>query len=166
MTDLCLLDTSILLNILDVPSRNQSRDEVLADFEAYAQLNCRFIIPFVVAVEVGNHISQNGDGDTRRKTAEAFVDMMQDTFKSESPFEVSDFELKTEWQKWITEFIDKAGQSKTESKPNEGMSLTDLSIIKEYEDIQAKNKANKRNKHVKVFIWSLDSDLAAYGSSC
>lgn len=162
MTDICLLDTSILLNILNVPSKNEAHSEIISDLEAYIELGCEFIIPFVVAVEVGNHISQNGDGNTRRKVAQAFVEMLQKTFDGNFPFKISDFELKTEWQKWITEFIDKAGQNKTISKPNEGMSLTDLSIIKEYESIQVKNRANKQN-HVKVFIWSLDSDLEAYG---
>lgn len=164
MADICLLDTSILLNILNVPNKNQDITRVRADFKVYAESNCRFIIPLVVAVEVGNHISQNGNGDTRRKTAEQFVKMMQSTFSGELPFEISDFDLKLEWRNWIDEFTDKAGQNKTAAKPNEGMSLTDLSIIKEYEDIQNKNKAN-RNKHVKVFIWSLDSDLEAYGHS-
>lgn len=164
MTDICILDTTILLNILDVPNRNNERNNVMADFKTYIESDCRFIIPFVVAVEAGNHISQNGDGTIRRQTARRFVDMMQSTFNGISPFEISDFELKLEWQKWITEFVDKAGQNKTHNKPNEGMSLTDLSIIKEYEDIQAKNKANKR-KHVNVFIWSSDSDLTAYGNS-
>ena len=163
MADICLLDTSILLNILDVPNRNNDKAQVLADFKTYIESNCRFIIPFVVAVEVGNHISQNVDGHTRRKTATKFVDMMQKTFAGELPFEISRFDLKAEWQQWITEFIDKAGQNKTASKPNEGISLTDLSILKEFEDIQAKNKANK-HQHVKVFIWSLDSDLSAYGN--
>ncbi len=162
MADICLLDTSILLNILDVPNRNNDRDKVIADFITYSEAGCSFIIPFVVAVEVGNHISQNGDGTTRRQTAKRFVDMMQKTFNSELPFEISDFELRVEWQTWIAEFIEKAGQNKTPAKPNEGMSLTDLSIIKEYESLQSKNKAN-RNKHVNVFIWSLDSDLEAYG---
>lgn len=164
MADICLLDTSILLNILDVPNRNNNKERVLTDFQIYIQSNCRFIIPFVVAVEVGNHISQNGDGVTRRQTAERFVDMMQRTFSGELPFEISDFDLKIEWQNWIGEFVDRAGQNKTAAKPNEGMSLTDLSIIKEYDSLQAKNKANK-NKHVTVFIWSLDSDLTAYGHS-
>lgn len=164
MADICLLDTSILLNILDVPSKNQDKDRVKADFLTYSETGCSFIIPFVVAVEVGNHISQNGDGTTRRKTAKRFVDMMHRTFSGELPFEISNFDLKKEWQTWITEFIDKAGQNKTAAKPNEGMSLTDLSIIKEYDALQAKNRAN-RNKHVKVFIWSLDSDLEAYGHS-
>ena len=104
------------------------------------------------------------DGGTRRKIARQFVDMMQKTFNGESPFEISDFDLKNEWQNWIGEFIDRAGQNKTAAKPNEGMSLTDLSIIKEYNALQAKNRAN-RNKHVKVFIWSLDSDLEFYGRS-
>lgn len=164
MADICLLDTSILLNILDVPNRNNDKEMVLTDFQTYIQSNCRFIIPFVVAVEVGNHISQNGDGRTRRATAERFVDMMQRTFSGALPFEISDFDLKVEWQNWISEFVDRAGQNKTTAKPNEGMSLSDLSIIKEYESLQAKNKANK-NKHVTVFIWSLDSDLIAYGHS-
>lgn len=164
MADICLLDTSILLNILNVPNRNNEKDKVRADFQTYIESNCRFIIPFVVAVEVGNHISQNGNGVTRRQAARRFVDMMQRTFSGELPFEISDFDLKSEWQNWISEFIDKAGQNKTAAKPNEGMSLTDLSIIKEYDALQAKNKANK-NKHVTVFIWSLDSDLIPYGHS-
>lgn len=164
MADICLLDTSILLNILNVPNRNNDKEKVIADFQIYIQSNCRFIIPFVVAVEVGNHISQNGDGVIRRQTARRFVDMMQKTFAGDLPFEISDFDLKNEWQNWISEFVDKAGQNKTTAKPNEGMSLTDLSIIKEYESLQAKNRAN-RNKHVNVFIWSLDSDLEAYGHS-
>ena len=164
MTDICLLDTSILLNILNVPNKNQDKASVMDDFKIYAESNCRFIIPLVVAVEVGNHISQNGNGETRRKTARQFVDMMHRTFSGELPFEISDFDLKIEWRNWIGEFVDRAGQNKTATKPNEGMSLTDLSIIKEYDALQAKNRANK-NKHVKVFIWSLDSDLEAYGHS-
>lgn len=164
MTDICLLDTSILLNILDIPSKSQNKNTVMKDFRLYIDAECRFIIPLVVAVEVGNHISQNGDGTIRRQTAQRFVDMMQSTFNGDLPFEISNFDLKIEWQNWISEFIDKAGQNKTAAKSNEGMSLTDLSLIKEYEDIQAKNKANKR-KHVDVFIWSLDSDLEFYGRS-
>ncbi len=164
MADICLLDTSILLNILDVPNKNQNKVMVIEDFKTYAESNCRFIIPLVVAVEVGNNISQNGNGDIRREIAKQFVDMMQKTFNGSSPFEISDFDLKLEWRNWISEFIDRAGQNKTPAKPNEGISLTDLSIIKEYDSLQAKNKAN-RNKHVKVFIWSLDSDLDAYGHS-
>ncbi len=164
MADICILDTSIILNILNVPNKNQHRIKIIDVFKTYAESNCRFIIPFVVAVEVGNHISQNGNGVTRRQTARRFVDMMQSTFSGELPFEISDFDLKGEWQVWISEFVDRAGQNKTATKPNEGMSLTDLSIIKEYEDIESKNKANKR-KRVKVFIWSLDSDLIPYGHS-
>ena len=75
MTDICLLDTSILLNILNVPSKNEAHSKIVTDLEAYIELGCEFIIPFVVAVEVGNHISQNGDGNTRRKVAQAFVEI-------------------------------------------------------------------------------------------
>lgn len=164
MADTCLLDTTILLNILNVPGRNQDKDKVRADFQTYINAECLFIIPYVVAVEVGNHISQKGDGRVRRERASQFVNMMRSAFNNETPFKISSFDLKKEWQTWIDEFVDSAGQNKTPDKPNEGMSLTDLSIIKEYEALQAKNKAN-RNKRDTVFIWSLDSDLEAYGRS-
>ena len=162
MANVCLIDTSVLLNILDVPNRNQDRAAVMAEFASYIEGNYRFIIPFVVAVEVGNHISQNGDGRLRRAAASRFVKMMQDSLTGRSPFLLSEFDLKSEWGFWLGEFIEKAGQNKTPDKPNEGMSLTDLSIIKEFVDLQAKNQANRR-QHVKVIIWSHDSDLKAYG---
>ena len=41
MSSICLIDTSILLNILDVPNRNKEREEILEKFSEYIQLDCR-----------------------------------------------------------------------------------------------------------------------------
>ena len=35
MSSICLVDTSVFLNILDVPNRNNERDEILKKFQEY-----------------------------------------------------------------------------------------------------------------------------------
>ncbi len=37
MNSICIIDTSIFLNILDVPSRNNDKERVIRDFEEYIQ---------------------------------------------------------------------------------------------------------------------------------
>lgn len=57
---------------------------------------------------------------------------------------------------WLVEFPDYAQRNKSETKTREGVSLSDLSIIKEWEQT--------RDRHFmsRVLIWSLDSDLSGY----
>lgn len=70
MSSICLVDTSIFLNILNVPNRNNERNEILKQFQEYIELGCSFIIPMATVIETGNHIAQNGDGNTRREVAQ------------------------------------------------------------------------------------------------
>lgn len=42
MAGIYIIDTSVLLNILDVPGRNQDRDAVFAAFEARIKAGSRF----------------------------------------------------------------------------------------------------------------------------
>ncbi len=39
MSSICLIDTSILLNILDVPNRNKERKEILEKFSEFIKLD-------------------------------------------------------------------------------------------------------------------------------
>ena len=55
MNNICLIDTSVFLNILDVPSKNSDREEVFESFETYTKLGCEFIIPVATIIETGNH---------------------------------------------------------------------------------------------------------------
>lgn len=58
MSAVCLIDTSVFLNLLNVPNRNQTRAEVVASFEEYAENNCTFILPMATILETGNHIAR------------------------------------------------------------------------------------------------------------
>jgi hypothetical protein len=156
MSAICLIDTSILLNLLNVPNRNQDITRVTQAFTEYSDLDFTFIIPLVVVLETGNHISQNGNGSQRRESANRFLLTIDKSLKGEVPFRISDFELWNELKLWLVDFPGEVGKNKLPSKPNEGISLTDFSIVKEFESLCNKYPMSE------VFIWSLDSDLSHY----
>ncbi|MFL0807432.1 MAG: hypothetical protein K6L60_09105 [Oceanobacter sp.] len=156
MSAICLMDTSIFLNLLDVPNRNSEREQIELDFVEYRKLDCQFILPMATIIETGNHIAQNGDGGTRRSTAQSFCKHVKAAFTGEAPYQVSEFPSSDEVLKWLDTFPSHAGQNKSPNKTTEGTSFGDLSIIQEYE------KCRRRFPMSEIFIWSLDSDLARY----
>ena len=155
MSSICLIDTSIFLEILNVPNYNQHRASVLEDFQTYAQSGCTFLLPMATILETGNHIAQNGDGTMRRKTALRFVKAVKEAFTGEAPWRTTTFPNTTEIMLWIDQFPEFAGKNKAPDK-QEGTSFGDLSIIEEF------NKSCKRFPMSEVFIWSLDRDLQSY----
>jgi hypothetical protein len=155
MTSVCLIDTSIFLNFLNVPNCNQERKKVLDDFKTYIDLEFNFLLPMATIIETGNHVAQNGDGTIRRKTALRFVEQVKAAFNEKIPWKPCQFPQTNEILLWVDKFPDLAGQNKTPKK-QEGTSFGDLSIIQEYQ------KACARFPMTEVFIWSLDSDLKTY----
>lgn len=155
MNSICLIDTSIFLNLLNVPNRNASREKVLQDFETYIEAGCTFLLPMATILETGNHIAQNGDGNTRRAVAQRFVELVKSTFANEAPWRPMEFPSTREISIWLERFPDLAGQNKAPGR-SEGTSFGDLSIIQDFE------KTCRKNSMSEVFIWSLDRDLEVY----
>ncbi|AFZ61036.1 hypothetical protein H6G54_29580 [Anabaena cylindrica FACHB-243] len=155
MSSICLIYTSIFLEILNVPNYNQHRASVLEDFQTYAQSGCTFLLPMATILETGNHIAQNGDGTMRRKTALRFVKAVKEAFTGEAAWRPTTFPNTAEILMWIDQFPDLAGKNKAPDK-QEGTSFGDLSIIEEF------NKSCKLFPMSEVFIWSLDRDLQNY----
>ncbi len=155
MSSICLIDTSVFLNILNVPKCNQDQASVLQNFKTYTEAGCTFILPMATILETGNHITQNGDGTIRRKTAIRFVEQVKAAFTGEAPWSPSQFPDIAEILLWIDQFPDLAGQNKAIDK-QEGTSFGDLSIIAGF------NKSCNLFRMSEVFICSLDSDLKNY----
>ncbi|AWA39339.1 hypothetical protein DBV33_12335 [Pseudomonas fluorescens] len=156
MSSICLIDTSVFVNLLNVPGLNQEAEQVSSDFLEYAENSCTFILPMATILETGNHIAQNGDGRIRRQTAQRFCIAVQAAFDDKPPYRLSEFPNTREVLEWLAEFPEKAGQNKSATRTGEGTSFGDLSIIKEYE------RCLERFPMSELFIWSLDSDLEAY----
>ena len=58
MSAIVLLDTSVYLNILDVPGWNQERDTILDEFEIRVGDDDIFLLPMATIWETGNHIAK------------------------------------------------------------------------------------------------------------
>lgn len=156
MSAVCIIDTSVFLNLLNVPEKNQDKDSIIRSYSEYVDLGVTFILPMATIIETGNHIAQNGNGTLRRETATRFLETVKGAFTGDAPYRTSEFPNNTEILEWIDRFPQLAGQNKSPTKTSEGTSFGDLSIIVEYE------KCIKRFSMTEVFIWSLDSDLKQY----
>lgn len=156
MSAIVLIDTSVYLNVLDVPGFNQDRKEILREFQSRIQDNDHFLLPLAVVWETGNHVAHLANGQMRRTYAQKLVDDVKKAFNEETPYRATHFPSRKEFADWLSDFPPAAMRNKSRQKPNEGTSLADLSIIKEW----------KRNCDLhpmsRVRIWSLDSDLAGY----
>lgn len=145
MSAIVIVDTSVLLNILDVPGRNESRAEVLAELEKLIEARDHLFIPMAAIVEVGNHIAQLGNGAARRAAAERFIAEVRKALADEAPWKPINFPSNQEVLSWLDAFPEAAMQ---------GLGMGDLSIKKEWEDLCAKFLMSR------VRVWTLDDDLA------
>lgn len=156
MSEIVLIDTSIYLNVLDVPGWNQDRADVLAEFKERIERSDSFLLPMASIWETGNHIADLPDGARRREYAIKLVDQVTLALNGGAPYIPTHFPDKSEILLWISDFPEYAMRNKSVEKPNEGVSLADMSIIKEWERVCRQNSLRA------VLIWSLDSDLSGY----
>ena len=156
MSDIVLLDTTVYLNVLDVPGRNQERGEILDAFQDRVLNGDHFLLPMAAIWEAGNHISRLANGALRYQFARPLVTNVQAAIGGEAPYRTTYFPDSAVFAAWLNDFPTAAQRNKSPAKTNEGISLSDHSIIKEWE------QTRDRHAMSRVLIWSLDIDLAAY----
>ena len=156
MSAIVLLDTSVYLNVLDVPGFNQERDEVLASFQTAILEEDYFLLPLAAVWETGNHISRLSDAGRRRQYGSILFDDVNKAFNGYVPYKATHFPERVEFLSWLKEFPNYVMRNKSPEKTTEGTSLGDLSIIKEWE------RSCTLHPMTRVRIWSLDADLAGY----
>lgn len=147
MSAIVLLDTSVYLNVLDVPGFNQDRLAVLEEFERAVNAHERFLLPLASVWEAGKHIAQLSDGRQRRIWAEKLTSDVGSAFAGNTPYSATHFPKREEFEGWLALFPNSATQ---------GKSLADHSLIQEWQ------RNCDLNPRLRVRIWSLDSDLAGY----
>jgi hypothetical protein len=139
-----------------VPGRNQARDAVFAEFERHINARDHLLLPAASIWETGNHISRLANGALRRRFAQIFVTDVRSAIAGETPYGPTQFPTGQEFADWLQSFPESAQRNKSATKTNEGVSLSDHTIIKEWE------QAKRRHSMSRVLIWSTDSDLSAY----
>lgn len=144
---ICLIDTSILCEILKVPRKCGNFEATLAELRRKEWDRESLFIPISTILETGNHIGQNGDGRQRREVASRFVRMVEQAVRGETPFLPTRFFRPQDLLTWFDAFPDWAGR---------GSGLGDLTILKEFE------RQCERHRRRRVYIWSTDRHLSSY----
>lgn len=158
MSDIVLLDTSVYLNVLDVPGFNQDRNDILRAFADRVRRGDYFLLPMATIWEAGNHIADLPDGGRRYQYAQKLVNDVRGAIQGDAPYRATHFPDREEFLAWLSEFPQYAQRTKSNRQTREGVSLSDLSIIKEWEQTRARHSMSR------VLIWSLDGDLSSYDS--
>ena len=148
----CLVDTSILCEILQVPNKCGNHKEISAQMQHKLETDS-MLVPISAIIETGNHIGHNGDGHQRRDAAARFVDFVRDAIAGNPRFIPTPFFEPEILRDWLEGFPDWA--MRTDSK-GKGSGLGDLTIVKEWERQCALNRGRR------VYIWSTDQHLSAY----
>ena len=144
---ICLVDTSIFCNVLEVPNQCQDKDAVLDGLREKIEAGWSLLLPVAAIIETGNHIAQVADGRQRRGVAGRFVEQVKMALNGEAPWVVTPLPEKEAWLAWLNEFPEHAMRE---------VGIGDLTIIKEFER-QCTLHSMRR-----VLIWSLDGDLDGY----
>lgn len=143
-----IIDTSVLLNILNIPNRNQKHDEVTEEFKEVVNTDT-LILPLAAIIETGNHISHINDGGVRREKAILFSRFLEKTAKGEAPWVYYGEELDAEDLNKIAEEFPENAMI--------GTGIGDMSIIRAYEKYKDSTPGIGR-----IMIWSLDGHLSGY----
>jgi predicted nucleic acid-binding protein len=147
MSAICLIDTSVFVEILDVPRKACDHEQVLLELQTKIENSEGLFLPMATILETGNHIAQNGDGGQKRACALKFVSLVQEALEGKSPFKPISFLEKDQLRQWLSEFPDSAMR---------GNSLGDLSIIHDF------NRFCGQNPRREIYIWSKDNHLSSF----
>ena len=147
MSAICLIDTSVFVEILNVPQMANRHDQVLEKLRAKIDYDESLFLPMATILETGNHIARYGDGRQRRACAERFAEQVRKALRGDSPFRPITFLTQSRIQHWLDEFPESALR---------GSGLGDLSIIHDWRRMCDQNQART------VYIWSQDAHLGSY----
>ena len=150
------VDTSILVEFLNVPGRNKHREQVLADFKRKRASGVHFVLPTAAVIETGNHVHHIGDGSKRRSCARAFAELLRLTAAGKAPWVL--FEARWDGA-LLTRLEQGAGTNMdiVEHAAQRGLSCGDLSVIAERNEYR-----QSVSKGAEVVIWSFDHAMSAW----
>lgn len=159
------VDTSVLVELLEVPGKCQKRDETRAELEQLLDNGHTLVLPITTVIETGNHIAQIavGHGAARRDCAERYVRLL----RAIAAEKLRGWVLHAvAWdERMLTKLCD--GVSLPGAKEATGsfvelagagmLGAGDLAILAECE-LYADRTAG-----VEVAVWTYDERLGAYG---
>lgn len=148
MSKVHFIDTSVLVELLNVPGKNERYEEVKAEYEQLAKHGDIFVLPIAVLIEAGNHIAHISDGNMRYQIADKFSAIVWKAAKSEDHWNVMP-EIPIEVLEKILKQFPKQAAAET--------GFGDISIVEQFNDYWETLQPIGEMR-----IWSLDAHLLGY----
>lgn len=142
-----LLDTSVLLELLNVPGRTERHAEVLAEFTDRIDQGQKLLMPVASILETGNLIAQVKDGTQRRAAAERFVKLLRLAIDGTHPFAPTGDLTEQELKPLVDHFVDDATVQ---------LSLGDRSLLID------RDRQKRLHRDRPITLWTFDDQLAAH----
>ncbi|WP_091117259.1 hypothetical protein [Nocardioides psychrotolerans] len=148
------IDTSVFANLIEVNGNSQDRASVLEQFDAFVNSGARFVLPITTIVETGNLIFYAG-GDPR-PAAERLVGALSAAQEVNPPWTVR----AVDWDLGFVAALidgDSTGSSLVDLISDKRMASGDVAILVE------RDRFRDETAYTDVRVWSLDSQLQAFG---
>jgi len=148
------VDTSIMLNLLDVPKRNDERAKVQAELRKWQSQNATFILPVTTILETGNAVAKI-DGGSRWGFIETFVQILEYAVAGTSPWAASGAVWNADF---VQSLIDGHGHVPSlRTLMKSGIGVGDSGILAEMGQYRGRVPSG-----TPVTLWTLDTSLSAY----
>ncbi len=149
MPQIVIVDTTVLLNLLNVPRHNRDSIRVLEEFEAIKEDGGRFLLPLAAVFQAGDHIADLPNGNHRRRYAGVLRDQVRRALREEAPWGLAQLADEHDIEAWLAAFPDFAIQGS-------GYGMSALSIVKAWKAACGLIPGRR------IRIWSLNERLQRY----
>lgn len=150
-----LLDTSVVLELLQVPFESDRHEQTLAEMNRRTASGIQFQFPVAAIVETGAHVGRIANGHHRRLCANRFERILRATIDNETPWSFT----ALEWDEtFLGELVDPSevvARPISELLAKEHLEMGDATIIAEFRRIRDNLDASV----VELDIWTYDAGL-------
>lgn len=155
MRELQLLDTSVVVELLQIPGECARYDSTAAEFEERSMPPIELQMPVATIVEVGAHVGRIADGYERRACAERFVRMVQSTVERAAPWSFTPLDWDIAFLGELSNPTDDRAPEIVDSLTRQFLEMGDLLIVSEFRRL----RQNLDPRAVDVDVWTYDSSL-------
>lgn len=148
-----LIDTSVFVEILNVPGKAQQHDLMAKEFVSRHERGHRFVLPVTTIIETGNHIVQCSSG--RRDVAARFVAALRQAQSDSPPWVIRD----VKWDRTLLDNLlagDSTGSDLLNLLGDGRMGTGDVALLVERDEFRS------ASSYTDVRIWTLEATMGAY----
>lgn len=143
------IDTSIMLNLLEVPGSCSEKEKVKQEWAEVLKNKETLIMPIATIIETGNHIAHISNGNARHTVTEKFKEFLEKTAEEKAPWTLYGNGLDKEEIRYVADHLNEFTKN--------CIGIGDMTIIYAFEKYRKEQPAIGT-----IMIWSTDSHLSAY----